>query len=71
MVKECETLDTCGFLKKHQSVNALACKGFILMYCRGAKINECKIKQYCLKNGVPPHPDMMPTGLKVGKDSKR
>ena len=62
MTHECEYLETCGFFKKYGSTKDLACRGFIAMYCKGDKMNECKRLEYRKKNGVPPSDDMMPTG---------
>ena len=61
---ECENLATCGFFKKYMNTHNLACKGFIKMYCKGEKMNECVRKTYSEKNGVPPPDNMMPTGSK-------
>jgi hypothetical protein len=62
MENECELLNKCGFFKKYQSTKDLACKGFMLSYCKGLKMNECKRKEYRIKNGAPPIDDMMPSG---------
>ena len=61
MENECELLSKCGFFKKFQSSKDLACKGFILQYCKGPKQSECKRMEY-RKHGVPPVDEMMPTG---------
>ena len=63
MAQECELLEKCGFFKKHQSSNDLACKGFINQYCRGARMNECKRKEYRKQHGAPPSDDMTPSGI--------
>ncbi len=65
MAQECELLDKCGFFRKYQKTKDLACKGFIASYCRGAKMDECKRKEYRIKNGTPPVDDMMPTGQMI------
>ena len=62
MEKECEMLSKCGFFKKYQGTKDLVCRGFIAMYCKGNKMNECKRMEYRKKNGVPPSDDMMPSG---------
>ena len=62
MDQECEKLTTCGFFKKYGEVKDLACKGFIIQYCLGDKMNECKRKEYSKKHGHAPSDDMMPTG---------
>jgi hypothetical protein len=63
--EECEMLPKCGFFKKYQAVKDLACRGFIRMYCRGPKMEECVRKQYRVKHGVPPSDDMMPSGQTI------
>ena len=65
MENECKLLSTCGFFKKYKPTKDLACKGFILLYCKGAKMNECKRKEYREKHGVPPNDDMMPNGATI------
>jgi hypothetical protein len=62
MENECQYLSTCGFFKKYQLSKDLACKGFIAMYCKGPKMNDCKRLEYRKKNGKPPIDDMMPSG---------
>lgn len=62
MNNECQLLATCGFFRKYQSTKDMVCKGFIAMYCKGDKMNECKRLEYRNKHGVPPSDDMMPTG---------
>ena len=63
--KECELLESCGYFKKYQNTKELACKGFMQKYCKGSAMNECKRKEYRLKNGVPPSDDMLPSGKMV------
>lgn len=62
MQKECPYLPGCGFFRKYQSSKDMACKGFIAMYCKGAKMNECKRLEYRKEQGKPPVDDMMPSG---------
>ena len=62
MTEQCELLDKCGFFKKYQEVNDLACRGFIHRYCKGKEMNQCKRKEFRLKHGTPPSDDMMPSG---------
>jgi hypothetical protein len=62
MENECELLNKCGFFRKYQSTKDLACKGFIIKYCKGPQQNECKRMEYRKQHGVPPTDDMMPTG---------
>lgn len=65
---DCELLSTCAFFKKHEQTKALACKGFVALYCKGEKQNECKRKEFRQKNGCPPDINMMPNGAMI-KDS--
>ena len=67
MEDECELLKTCGFFKKYQSVKDLACKGFIKLYCKGPRMDECKRKQYRTEHGEPPPDDMLPSGQIITK----
>ncbi|MBN1531623.1 MAG: hypothetical protein JXA20_03075 [Spirochaetes bacterium] len=62
MSQECELLEKCGFFKKYNEINSLACRGFIANYCKGPKIDQCKRKEYRNRYGVPPSDDMMPDG---------
>ena len=59
---ECELLGKCGFFKKYEQTKAMACIGFIALYCKGEKQNECKRKEFRMKNGHPPDDNMMPNG---------
>lgn len=67
MIYECELLEKCGFFKKYATAKELACKGFILQYCKGPKMDRCKRKEYRLKHGVPPSDDMLPSGQMIVK----
>lgn len=62
MTEQCENLATCGFFKKYQGSKDLVCKGFVQMFCQGAKMNECKRKAYRKEHGAPPPDNMMPNG---------
>ncbi len=62
MDQECEMLVRCGFFKKYELSKDLVCKGFIQMYCRGARMGSCKRKEYRRIKGTPPMDDMMPSG---------
>ncbi|MEW6517733.1 MAG: hypothetical protein AB1439_12615 [candidate division FCPU426 bacterium] len=62
MEQECELLSKCGFFRKYQNTRELACQGFILQYCRGPKMNDCKRKEYRKQHNAPPVDDMLPTG---------
>ena len=61
-MEECDMLRKCSFFKKYQETKDLACKGFMVMYCKGTKMNDCKRKLYRQENGKPPLDDMLPTG---------
>lgn len=60
---ECEYLPSCGFFLKYQNSKQLACKGFIALYCKGARMDDCERKKILLSTGVPPVPDLMPNGV--------
>ena len=62
MDQGCELLDKCGFFKTYQISKDMACRGFINLYCRGPRMNECKRKEYRKQNGMPPSDEMMPSG---------
>ncbi len=65
MIQECENLKGCGFIKKYEATNALACKGFIGQYCKGDKMAQCKRKAYKKEHGIAPSDDMMPNGQMI------
>jgi len=65
MKEECELLGVCGFFQKYQAVKDLACRGFIRLYCRGPKMDECKRKQYRREQGELPSDDMLPSGQTI------
>jgi hypothetical protein len=65
MAQECELLSKCGFFKKYQAIKSAACKGFILQFCRGPKMDQCKRKEYREMHGVPPSDDMLPNGCTI------
>ncbi len=64
-MEECDSLQKCGFFKKYQQTKDLACKGFMAIYCKGAKMDECKRKQFRKEHGKPPSDDMLPTGQMI------
>lgn len=59
---DCPNLPNCGFIKKFNGSKNLACQGFITMFCRGTRQDQCERKLYRQKNGCPPPDDMMPNG---------
>lgn len=65
MTQECELLTTCGFFKKYQVTQDLACKGFISKYCKGPQMIQCKRKEYRETYGTPPPDDMLPSGKMI------
>ncbi len=58
---ECEFLKDCSFFQKYQNTKDLVCKGFILQYCKGPKMEQCE-RRKLRKSGKVPPADMMPTG---------
>ncbi len=65
MATDCQNLEKCGFFKKYTVTHHRACEGFINMYCRGAKQNDCKRKAYKQQHNAAPPDDMMPNGGRV------
>lgn len=59
---ECPNLQKCGFCKKYNRSKSLAVQGFINLYCKTEKQNECKRKAFKEKNGTLPADNMMPNG---------
>ncbi len=64
-MSDCINLAGCGFMKKYSASKELMAQGFVRMYCKGDKQNECKRKEYKQKNGKPPSDDMMPSGQEI------
>lgn len=62
-MSSCANLENCGFFKKFQETKDLACKGFVGQFCQGEKQDECKRKEFKMKNGFAPSDDMMPNGM--------
>ncbi len=58
MAVDCPNLEKCGFFKKYSATHHRACEGFIHMYCRGSKQDECKRKAYRQQHN-PESPDEM------------
>lgn len=58
----CPVSDECMFKKKFESDQNIQCKGFIRIYCRGGRHNECKRRQFLRKNGEWPEDNFMPNG---------
>lgn len=60
---ECEYLSSCSFFIKYHESKLLACKGFIALYCKGARMDDCERKKILQETGVSPGPDLMPNGV--------
>jgi len=66
-VEECPNLGECNFFKMFESDKnkQLALKGFIYIFCKGKKQDQCKRKKISKSLGgshyVPPN--MLPNGL--------
>lgn len=67
IVTECELLDKCGFFRKYQESQDMACRSFIKGYCKGDKMDDCERKKYRAQHGTAPDDDMMPTGQMIPK----
>ncbi|MBI9014848.1 MAG: hypothetical protein JEZ08_21645 [Clostridiales bacterium] len=50
------------FKKKYESDQNIQCKGFIRIYCRGGRHNECKRRLYLRETGDWPEANYMPNG---------
>ncbi len=61
-MNDCANLAGCGFVKKYGESKSLAVKGFVNLYCKGEKQNECKRKEHKQKTGQAPPDEMMPSG---------
>lgn len=61
-MQECPNLRGCGFVKKYGEAKSLAVKGFVTLYCKGSKQNECKRKLFKETTGTAPSDDMLPNG---------
>lgn len=61
-MNNCELLDKCGFFAKYKETSDVACKGFIALYCKGPKLDECKRKEHRKQHGQPPADNMLPNG---------
>jgi hypothetical protein len=65
MSDECANLPMCGFFKKYCDSNKAACLGFIKLYCKGEKRDDCERKKYRKLHNAPPPDEMMPSGAMV------
>jgi hypothetical protein len=64
---DCFLLDRCGFFRKYEHTQDLACRGFTNAYCRGAKQVDCSRMKYRAQHGCPPEDDMLPSGQTMPK----
>lgn len=62
MSQKCQHLQNCGFFQKYQSGKNLTCKVFVMRFCEGTEMENCKRKEYRMKHGNPPSDEMMPSG---------
>ena len=63
---ECDKLETCAFFAKYESdpSRQLALKGFVQMYCKGGKQEQCIRKKVTAALGRENVPvNMMPNGF--------
>ena len=67
--ENCVLLEKCGFFKKFGNNKDYMTQGFIELYCKGPKQNECVRKKYREEHGTPPSDDMMPTGEMMSQTS--
>ena len=67
--ENCVLLEKCGFFKKFGNNKDYTTQGFIELYCKGPKQNECVRKKYREEHGTPPSDDMMPTGEMMSQTS--
>lgn len=61
-MKDCPNLAGCGFVKKYGDTKSLAVNGFIKLYCKAEKQDECLRKAYKNEHGIAPPDEMMPNG---------
>ncbi len=61
-MKDCPYFKYCGIIKKYGNSNSRVVKGFIALYCKNEKQNECKRLKYIIEHGTPPSDELMPNG---------
>ncbi len=66
-MNKCELFEKCGFFSRYRKTSNVACRGFIALYCKGPKLNECKRKEYMQQHGQPPEDNMLPNGYLTSK----
>ena len=71
---ECQNLERCNFFKMFESDESkqLALKGFVFMFCRGRKQDQCIRKKISQILGGPQFvpANMLPNGLPMAGTSK-
>lgn len=65
MSRECEWLQRCGFLKKYRHSRRQECQDFIMVFCKGPRLQTCQRKVFRDEKGIPPSDDLMPTGKEI------
>ncbi len=73
-MNECQNLENCNFFKMFENDQSkhLALKGFVFMFCKGRKQNECvrkKISQILGGSQFVP-PNMLPNGFPMAGTKK-
>jgi hypothetical protein len=58
----CEFLEGCAFFNKYKESLGPAYDGFVSLYCRGPKLEDCRRRQYRLEKGEPPSEEILPNG---------
>jgi len=58
----CQFLENCAFFIQYKHLIGSAYEGFVRMYCKGPRLEQCKRRQFRLEKGVPPAQDMLPNG---------
>ena len=59
----CEFLAGCAFFNKYKDTLGPAYDGFVALYCKGPKLEECKRRIYRISEGEPPAEEMLPNGM--------
>lgn len=70
---ECKNLVNCSFIKAYEKndEHKLSLQGFVNMYCKGDKVDDCKRLKICNALGKERVPvNMMPNGFALPGTSK-
>ncbi len=62
VAESCEFLGGCAFFNKYKEPLGAAYDGFVALYCKGQKMEDCQRRAYRLEKGEPPADDMLPNG---------